>query len=346
MNQHVPIESGGVANQDASGSIASILKSRAQQQAQPLVRFARHCMTHATATVTAGTNSAQDAAANTYLVTVLSGRHAGAVARIEKRAFSIGSDFARDVIVTDTDVAATHLEIIPQRGLLSAIAVKASAPDVVVAGEVVEEGQTINAYLPADIRMGDVRLRISGSGTDETSVKINWRPVVAAALIGVLVAVLWPAINSLARTVTAGMSGAVGEVDKMIAGTDTRALNTAVAALAEARLEPQITIAKHGDGLIARGLVSSAKHSQWSEVKRALAAKGFSIVDQVHTSSSSEPSRDLIAAISLGDFPHVVTTSGKKVRIGEALDGGWIIKELRSNAVVVERGAVKTTITP
>lgn len=330
---------------DVSESIATILIGRVQEKARPIVRFGRHVVAKVT-NVSGTTESTQTGSGSAFVVTVLSGRHAGASARLHRRAFSIGSDFSCDVIITDAEIAASHLDVAPQRGLLGAIAVTAQGPDVTVAGEALEVGGTVSAYLPASISVGDVRLRISANGAAEAGNTINWRPVAGAVALGVLAALLWPAMSSFTRSVMAGVTGAIGEVDTMIAGSDKRALNDVTAKLSQAGLGPDITVAAHGEGLIARGVVSAAKHTQWSVVKRELAGKGITLVDQVHTSSSSEPSRSLIAAISLGEPPYVVTAGGRKVRIGEALDGGWIVKELRSNAVVVERGAVNTTIVP
>jgi hypothetical protein len=120
--------------------------------------------------------------------------------------------------------------------------------------------------------------------------------------------------------------------------------------LQAAGLDKLITVEERGNQLVVDGLVGSAAYSRWREVKDALMmgklTAGPGITDLVKTSTAANVPNGSIASIVLGAAPYVLSTSGRRARIGEVLDDGWTVESINAETVTLRRGQAVNRINP
>jgi Inner membrane component of T3SS, periplasmic domain len=131
--------------------------------------------------------------------------------------------------------------------------------------------------------------------------------------------------------------------------TDDRQLADLRQRLSTVGLDKMLTVEKRGNMLVVDGIVGSAIYARWREVKDALVASGPKttvITDLVKTSTSANVPNNSIASVVLGKTPYVMSTSGRRARVGEVLDDGWTVETITADTVTMRRGQTVNRINP
>jgi hypothetical protein len=118
--------------------------------------------------------------------------------------------------------------------------------------------------------------------------------------------------------------------------------------LLAAGLDKVLSVDKRGNLLVVDGIVSSATYGRWREVKDALSltAGNSVITDLVKTSTSANVPNNSIASVILGKSPYVMSTNGRRARVGEVLEDGWTVEAISAETVTMRRGQTVNRINP
>jgi Inner membrane component of T3SS, periplasmic domain len=121
--------------------------------------------------------------------------------------------------------------------------------------------------------------------------------------------------------------------------------------LLTAGLDKTLSVERRGNMLVVDGIVSSATYGRWREVKDALSgipnALGSSVItDLVKTSTSANVPNNSIASVVLGKTPYVMSTNGRRARVGEVLEDGWLVEAITADTVTMRRGQAVNRINP
>ncbi len=124
--------------------------------------------------------------------------------------------------------------------------------------------------------------------------------------------------------------------------------------LLAAGLDKALSVEKRGNLLVVDGIVSSATYGRWREVKDAVSltantagSAGNSVItDLVKTSTSANVPNNSIASVVLGKAPYVMSTNGRRARVGEVLEDGWTVEAITAETVTMRRGQTVNRINP
>jgi Inner membrane component of T3SS, periplasmic domain len=120
--------------------------------------------------------------------------------------------------------------------------------------------------------------------------------------------------------------------------------------LQAAGLDKVLSVERRGNLLVVDGIVGSAAYGRWREVKDAQtlapSAIGGVITDLVKTSTMSGAPNNSIASVVLGKMPYVMSTSGRRARVGEVLEDGWTVEAITADTVTMRRGQTVNRINP
>jgi hypothetical protein len=121
--------------------------------------------------------------------------------------------------------------------------------------------------------------------------------------------------------------------------------------LLAAGLDKTLSVERRGVMLVVDGIVSSATYARWRVVKDALAstpnALGTSVItDLVKTSTSANVPNNSVASVVLGNAPYVMSTNGRRARVGEILEDGWMVEAITADTVTMRRGQTVNRINP
>jgi hypothetical protein len=271
---------------------------------------------------------------------VTRGRHAGAEAEVMNGRVTIGASLDGDIVLTDRGIAAQHLivDLVGKPGARS-LTLSALAPGVLVGGE----------ELGVGIQFADP------SPADRTSLSvITALPLAVAAGIGAGALGTWatsssPSLPPLApqsRTY-AGPSAAPAGLPRAGTIALADAAKTMERQLAAAGLDKQIKISQRDNVLTADGAVPMDAFPKWRAIKIALrdsVSERVLIADMVKPVETSDGPRAMIAAVNGGKSPSVTGVNGKRAGIGETLGDGWIVREITSEVVQLERGGSRVTV--
>jgi hypothetical protein len=117
-----------------------------------------------------------------------------------------------------------------------------------------------------------------------------------------------------------------------------------------AGLDTALTVERRANLLVVDGIVGSVAYGRWREIKDALARTSKPgdpvITDLVKTTTAASLPTGSIASIVLGPAPYVLSTSGRRARVGEVLDDGWTVDQISAETVTLRRGQTVNRFNP
>ena len=284
-------------------------------------------------------------------VDVLSGVHTGVSQRIEGGEAVIGSDGAADVILFADALAPRHVAIAPKSSFGSTVVVKALEGRVTLdSGATLEPGQWAEASMPLDmaLRTGD------GNGTHVTvSRTINpvefAKPALAAvtalALIVIGPNLVGSAFSSVERSVTApAVVAPAAPVE--IAGASDDIVGALRGRVSEAGLGHLVEVTASGDGtVLVSGEVARADGTKWRRILRWYDSvpRAPGLVNAVKVGTA--PPMPEIASVWLLGEPEITLANGRKLREGDKARGGWLVKVISAEGVILSRNGSDVTVT-
>ena len=284
-------------------------------------------------------------------IDVLSGVHAGVSQRIEGNEAVIGTDGSTDVVLFADALAPRHVAIAPKSMFGSTLLVKAIDGRVTLdSGATLEPGQWAEASMPLDMTLG----AFGGAGTHVTvSRTINpvefAKPALAAvtalALIIVGPNLVGSAFSSVERSVTAPAVLAPATPVQVTEASDdiVGALRERVAA---ADLGHLVEVSAGGDGtILVSGEVDKVDGSKWRRVLRWYdqVPRAPGLVNAVRVGTA--PAMPEIASVWLLGEPEITLANGRKLREGDKARGGWEVKVISAEGVILSRNGSDVTVT-
>lgn len=314
------------------------------------------------------------------LLIVQRGRHAGARVSIYEPEFLIGSAMDCGAVLTDPGVEAHHCVItIGRRFMRPAMSVLAADGAVTSNGRTANRGGTLDLEFPATIRLAGAEVQIESAPRAPRQIGrklIVPASIAGAALLGYGYAQMtsrmpkpWadiaqsPGVGGQApgRTTATqqsslpssqSASGSQGGTAPASGQTASKApTDNAPAEVTDLRqrllrVGLPITVEKRGNAVVAEGTVDGERYAQWREAKLAFLTANSNrvVVDMVKLSTAATPSRGLVASVVYGTTPYIISTSGRRARVGEVIDDGWVVESIRADSVNLKRGSATTTI--
>jgi Inner membrane component of T3SS, cytoplasmic domain len=294
------------------------------------------------------------ASVGTLQIAVVAGRHKGARSDVGHEPTVIGAGLDCDIVLTDIGIKSRHVTLEPRgRGRGRYVAVTAHEPGVIIAGEDVAPGATVVSALPLSLDIGSARIDVTGTVAPAGERTLNmWfaLPLAVAAGAGIGALLTWgsapsmPALSGVPAIRAAAPSG-LPAATPTVAVADVRAVMQRQ--LAATGLDKHIKISQRDNVILAEGNLPHDAYPTWRQVKAAINASSkerLLIADMVKPIEPGDGPRGLIAAVTLGKSPSVMGTNGRRAGIGEMLADGWIVRQITTDDVQLERGGNRVTI--
>lgn len=286
-------------------------------------------------------------------IDVLSGVHEGVSQRIEGGEVVIGAESGADVILFADALAARHVAIAAKSAFGSTLVVKALDGRVTLdSGATLEPGQWAEASMPLDMTLRTA----DGAGTHITvSRTINpaefAKPALAAvtalALIVVGPNLVGSAFSSVERSVTAPavIAPSMPEVVQS-AEASSDVVELLRARVGDSGLGHLVEVTAGGDGtILVSGEVDRGDGSKWRRILRWYdqVPRAPGLVNAVKVGSA--PAMPEIASVWLLGEPEITLASGRKLREGDKASGGWLVKVISEEGVILSRNGSDVTVT-
>lgn len=278
------------------------------------------------------------------LLTVSGGRHAGAAVRLATPRFTIGRDLDCDVVLTDTGVESRHLTIEIEPGRLFAKAKIEAIGAVDLLDEAIPAGRHGVALLPATLMIGDATVTLDSTGGGSRRATLTaWTAVAGAAALALflILPLAWFAMADL-PSLTASVPSAARPLSEAKLNDARQRIEVR---LAKADLS-QVAVLVRPTGLTVKGALGPEAYQRWRSLRADLRTSepGFAVIsDQVTLKSEERAPTHLVGAVSL-EPAYVVTADGRKVKTGEPLGEGWVVRAITSGEVVLERGGASAAL--
>ncbi|KXF75041.1 hypothetical protein ATN84_20345 [Paramesorhizobium deserti] len=286
---------------------------------------------------------------------VTAGVHQGVSIPLEGMAWRIGSTSECDLMLSDAGVAANHATLRLER---SAVLIEATGgPVTVVRGPHIPVGHGARVSLPAELQLGDARVKLSGRQA-RRSTRINipgGRWIAGSAVLSLI----------FIAAVNAGAGGmfqprqelaALGAV-RTAQATDPIETSTALAtnspetALAE-KLQSKgldhLTVDTDGARLIVTGSLPPQRHNDWVDIQKwfdQTYGRTHVLASEVGPEAPKMKPRFNLQAIWFGETPYAVAANGARLYPGAVLQDGWVIKDISSGRMVVRKNDEEFTLT-
>ena len=286
-------------------------------------------------------------------VDVLSGVHSGVSQRMESGEVVIGSDPSAGVILFADAVAGRHVGVAPKSRFTSSVVVKAIDGTVMLdSGTVLEPGQWAEGSMPLDMTLrtadGDgVHVTVSRTVNVGEFAKPALAAVTALALILIGPNLVGSAFSSVKRGVTAAPATTVSAP----AAPETVSPELDVATMLEARVRDAglghlVEVSASGDGsILVSGEIDRGDGAAWRRVLRwydgVPSAPG--LVNAVRV-GSAPPMPEIASVWLLGD-PEITLSNGRTLREGDTARGGWLVKTISAEGVILSRNGSDVTVT-
>lgn len=301
-------------------------------------------------TDTSGTGE-KDASDRRVAFEVTEGLHSGANLDFTDTTFTIGSSLDSDVVLSDPGIAETHA-----RFRLSANRVHIEAIGGTVAlsdGQVVPEGYGRRCRLPIEATIGAARIRLTG-GEPRPPVFAaipNRTYMIAAGLLATIFAVP-VASNTLSKV---GLDGSAASADASltVAGIqhpegasqqqdrfEREARDGLKVQLEQAGIRGLEITAAEGR-LMVSGTIPDHQVQAWRSVQAwfdELHQGRLLLISNVAVGDASTAPRLPLRAIWYGERPYIITSDGARYHEGAFVSGGWIIKEIGEEQLLLAKG--------
>ena len=281
-------------------------------------------------------------------VDVLSGAHNGVSQRIESDEVIIGSATGSDVILFADPIAPRHASISPRSAFGSTVVIRAiDGPIVLDSGALLEPGQWAEGKMPLDLSLGGTHITVSRTINPHEFAKPVIAMVMALGLILVGPNLVDTAFSSVSRVVEAPL------ISDVVTNATTGATEETVDMVAMLRdrvradnLGHLIEVLPGRDGtVLASGEIGRESMDAWRSILRWFdtVPGAPNLVNAVRVGSAPElPS---IASVWLLGEPEVTLASGEKLREGDRARGGWTVKDISAEGVVLSRNGSDVTLT-
>ena len=285
-------------------------------------------------------------------VDVLSGVHAGVSQRLESGEVVVGSDQTSGVILFADDIAGRHVAIVPRSQFTSGVVVRALDGSVTLDdGTVLEPGQWAEGSMPIDMTLrtatGEgVHVTVSRTVNLGEFAKPALAAVTALALILVGPNLVGSAFSSVKRGVTAPAASTPAAIPAA-AETDQVDFATMLESrVRDAGLGHLVEVSASGDGtVLASGEIDRADGSKWRRVLRWYdeVPRAPGLVNAVRVGSA--PAMPEIASVWLLGEPEITLSSGRTLKEGDTARGGWLVKTISTEGVILSRNGSDVTVT-
>lgn len=276
-------------------------------------------------------------------LSVLDGLHKGVTAPIDGDACTIGSGSDCDVVLADARIEADHLRL---RFHGRHVAVDAHGGDVVVEGrQTVRRGHGFRTALPVTLAVGGARIALRREGASRDSRR---------AIAGLGVALL-AATALLIATQSGGFGVADRARDNAAATSQPASAPVAEAGDAAESLRQRVAaaslpiqIAGKDRHLAASGSITEDQRPAWTEVQRWFDGRfgGRHVLSSTVTTSAAAAAPEFaLQAVWFGQNPYVVDARGERRYPGAALQGGWTLKSIEPDGIIVIRDGQEFRLT-
>ncbi len=287
---------------------------------------------------------------------VLAGVHRGATVTLHKVAdYRIGCSPQADIVLRDLGVAPEHAVL---RIESAAVRIDATGGEVFIEQKSIPLGHGCRLRLPAELALGEARLRLSRSGAYpvlrdgrhlliQASRSLADKPIaIASAAICLAVVVTAFAVE---RPRAVQMNGAQAETGASAAQgprANSKASGTAQQAVRE--LDARLRAAKiHTlqvnaiDGrLVVSGKLIKQQDLEWAAIRQWFdRTYGGGIVLSANVTANERPAMPTLQlqAIWYGDRPYIITTHGERYYQGAVLDNGWIVRQIGEDHLLLAK---------
>lgn len=274
---------------------------------------------------------------------VIEGDQGGCTACVDRREFTVGSEFEDDLLVLEG--SGSFQASVEQTILGTSLRLKTERSDVKINGKSVdcEAGPQI---LPCRIAIGDTVLWVEPQSAESNvdSGRDDYKRFVVLSLV--MLALVFAVFGYLNRTqsvaiVAAGSDRATTEVSSL-----NIAFQRASAVIDESGLSRSLSVQRVDDKTFKIvGQVYERDEDDWHRLRQQVdeILAGGTILNAVRLSPSISNS-PAISLLIIGDNPVVVLSDGRRLLRGDDLVPGWTIDEVTSKSIDVVRGDERVTI--
>ncbi|MBD9524730.1 hypothetical protein IB262_33175 [Ensifer sp. ENS02] len=276
------------------------------------------------------------------LLSVLDGIHRGAIAELTGPICRIGSGPMCDVLISDVDVAEEHFVLRVDRKMVS---IEAAGGSVLLgSGTRISAGARVKVALPVRFEAGNVQLGLAWA----SDAKVEPAGLTRFRGAWICAAAAFVATSALALHV----NGAVGEPDRIPprgaqppnAVSSKRGPDIDVAAVLRGHLREVgidgLAVSADGAQVNVKGELPAAHMSDWLDTQKWFDGRfgaSYVLSSQVDSSPERPEPRFNFQAVWFGDRPYAIGSDGTRLYVGAALEGGWIIADIRDGRLTVRR---------
>jgi hypothetical protein len=264
---------------------------------------------------------------------------------------SIGSAIGCDIVLMDEGILPHHLTLHLRRSAFGVL-VEASAEGPAIIGELtLDAGKSSGVQrLPQMISVGQARLMLSHA--PETAPRHTWLQG-TAGLVGIVCFVLALALAApLVQMLTSSDPRPVILAEKAASPSVQLAVNlafgrTVQAELARLELQDSVTLdASDGNALSISGRIPGSKWQAWRSFTTWYDQQnGAPVLRQDVARATETATLKPVAMIRLSEPAEILFVDGESRKVGETVDGNWVIKSITSTGLILTRGFDTTEIT-
>lgn len=294
------------------------------------------------------------------------GLQKGLTRDIEQAELSIGSSFDDDVILLDEGIVDNHIRLSFGSSVFGDVVIgHAQADGAILGDEVLIAGQPSGAHqLPATLKIGSslVDLRSKDAASESVlrstarGIKKRWWLKWPLMILGAYIVFALPQefsrqnelavvdAGSIAQMTAAARdaNGAAPAVLPQVAGANIDSASQQLEAwMAQSGLDAYLIVSGETDGsLHVYGSVPQNMMKTWRDAQVWYDAQELSptLVQHVDVAPilTEFPS---ISAVKFGDKPELIFANGTRAKVGDTVQGSWIINEIDRNGIVLQRGS-------
>ena len=280
-------------------------------------------------------------------IDVLSGAHNGVSQRVEGSEITIGSAPGCDVILFADPIAQRHASISTRSNFGSSVIIRAiDGPVVLDSGAMLEPGQWAEGQMPLDLSLGGTHVTLSRTINPHEFAK----PIIAMAMALGLILIgpnlVDTAFSSVTRAVEPMVTNAVPKPAPALEEETVDMVALLRDRVREDQLGHLIEVLPGRDGtVLASGEIGRDNMDTWRSILRWFdtVPRAPNLVNAVRLGKT--PEMPAIASVWLLGDPEVTLASGEKLRVGDQARGGWTVKDISAEGVVLSRNGSDVTLT-
>jgi hypothetical protein len=249
------------------------------------------------------------------------------------------------VLLSNQDPSAFRLELPSGSGAPAMIA--ALTDKVIANGQAVAPGSPQSVSIPLTITAGATKIEIKSSNSLAVLQQPIPKPVKVMALASIFaacLAMLLPHQIDLDRF-GSGSSPAPASVPAQW-NSISEAVKSAQGLINRVDLSERIKVVAQNGTLRLSGEVGGSEVRRWQDAEAIIRSRSSV---KVETSVRLDPSESTagrgIAGVALAPERYVLARNGQRLRIGETLPEGWVIRDIDETRVLLERDGFSESLT-